>query len=42
VIEEDEAHIWYFDTQGQVRRFRHRVDTQQHQTAYKGAAPVAM
>ena len=30
VVEEDEAHIWHFDAQGKVRRFRHRADTFQH------------
>ncbi|GAB4042202.1 MAG: hypothetical protein Fur0014_14270 [Rubrivivax sp.] len=27
VIEVDEAHIWRFDEQGLVQRFRHRADT---------------
>ena len=27
VVEEDEVHIWHFDDSGQVRRFRHRLDT---------------
>ena len=35
VTEEDEVHIWNFDTSGQVTRFRHRVDTHQHFLAYK-------
>ncbi|HKP29300.1 MAG TPA: nuclear transport factor 2 family protein [Gemmatimonadales bacterium] len=30
VVEEDEAHIWHFDAEGKVRRFRHRADTFQH------------
>jgi hypothetical protein len=36
VVEEDEVHIWYFDEQGKVTRFRHRVDTHQHYLAYHG------
>jgi len=36
VVEEDEVHIWHFDDQGEVARFRHRVDTQQHALAYRG------
>ena len=36
VAEEDEVHIWYFDDQGKVARFRHRVDTQQHVLACRG------
>jgi ketosteroid isomerase-like protein len=34
-VEEDETHIWYFDHTGKVIRFRHRVDTHQHQLAYR-------
>jgi ketosteroid isomerase-like protein len=34
VIETDEVHIWYFNTAGLVAKFRHRVDTHQHWTAY--------
>ena len=36
VVEEDEVHIWHFDDQGKVARFRHRADTQQHALAYRG------
>jgi len=36
VVEEDEVHIWYFDSAGKVRRFRHRVDTYQHWKAHSG------
>jgi len=36
LVEEDEVHIWYFDSGGQVSRFRHRADTHQHWVAYKG------
>ncbi|MEW6323061.1 MAG: nuclear transport factor 2 family protein [Acidobacteriota bacterium] len=35
VVEEDEVHIWHFDAAGKVARFRHRVDTHQHQTAFR-------
>ena len=35
LVEEDETHIWHFDSSGKVIRFRHRVDTLQHQMAYK-------
>ncbi len=33
VVEEDEVHIWDFDTRGQVARFRHKLDTHQHWVA---------
>lgn len=33
VVEEDQVHIWYFDDNGEVARFRHRVDTQQQALA---------
>lgn len=36
VVEEDETHIWYFNDQCQVIRFRHRVDTLQHALACRG------
>jgi ketosteroid isomerase-like protein len=36
VVAEDKVHIWHFDHQGKVARFRHRVDTQQHVLAYRG------
>ncbi len=36
IKEEDEVHIWYFDAAGKVSRFRHRVDTHQHQMAFSG------
>jgi hypothetical protein len=29
IVETDEAHIWYFDPSGKVRRFRHAADTHQ-------------
>jgi ketosteroid isomerase-like protein len=35
VTEEDEVHIWHFDSKGQVVKFRHRADTHQHWVAYK-------
>ena len=30
IMEEDEVHIWYFNEQGKVIKFRHRADTHQH------------
>jgi uncharacterized protein len=36
VVEEDQVHIWNFNEQGEVVRFRHRVDTQQHALACSG------
>jgi uncharacterized protein len=36
VVEEDEVHIWHFDASGKAARFRHRVDTLQHQIAFDG------
>jgi ketosteroid isomerase-like protein len=36
VVEEDEVHIWYFDSAGKVSRFRHRADTYQHWKAHSG------
>lgn len=30
IVETDEAHVWYFDDGGLVRRFRHAADTYQH------------
>jgi ketosteroid isomerase-like protein len=35
-LEEDEVHLWFFDGQGRVRRFRHRADTHQHWQAFHG------
>ncbi len=34
VVEEDEIHVWRFNAEGKVSRFRHGVDTHQHQLAY--------
>jgi ketosteroid isomerase-like protein len=34
VVEEDEIHVWRFNAEGKVSRFRHGVDTRQHQLAY--------
>ena len=36
VVEEDEVHIWYFNSAGMVARFRHRVDTHQQWLAHTG------
>lgn len=33
IVEEDEVHLWYFDANGKVSRFRHRADTFQHWAA---------
>ncbi|WP_119422023.1 nuclear transport factor 2 family protein [Desertibaculum subflavum] len=35
-IRDLELHLWTFDDQGQVTRFRHMVDTHQHWLAWKG------
>lgn len=35
VIERDEVHLWRFNDQGLVQRFRHRADTWQHAMALK-------
>ncbi len=35
ISEEDEVHIWRFDSSGRVARFRHRVDTHQHVSALR-------
>ncbi len=37
VIEEDEVHIWYFDSHGRVNRFCHKTDTRQHWLALQGS-----
>ena len=34
VAEEDEIHVWRFDSSGQIIRFRHGVDTHLHQLAW--------
>jgi hypothetical protein len=39
-VEEDEVHIWHFDEQGRVVRFRHRLDTLLHKEALEGAAAL--
>jgi hypothetical protein len=35
VVEVDEVHLFHFDAQGQVARFRHRADTWQHAMALR-------
>lgn len=35
IIEEDETHIWYFNSEGQVIKFGHRLDTHRHWLACK-------
>ena len=37
VQESDDVHIWYFDANGKVARFRHQIDTHQQQLAYRPA-----
>ena len=34
VTEEDEVHIWTFDSAGKVSRFAHRLDSHQHWLAF--------
>lgn len=34
IVEEDEIHVWRFDAEGKVVRFRHGVDTHLHYLAY--------
>jgi ketosteroid isomerase-like protein len=36
IVEEDEAHVWYFNEANEVVRFRHRIDTHQQWKAYHG------
>ncbi len=33
IVEEDEVHIWHFNSQGRVIRFGHKLDTFQHWSA---------
>jgi ketosteroid isomerase-like protein len=33
-VEEDEAHLFHFNAEGLVQRFRHRVDSHQHWKAF--------
>jgi uncharacterized protein len=35
VVEVDEVHLWHFDAEGRVTRFRHRADTLAHALAFK-------
>lgn len=37
ILEEDEVHIWHFDTEGKVIKFRHKLDTHQHWLALRDA-----
>ncbi len=39
IVEEDETHIWYFNAEGKVNRFAHKIDTHQHWIAYRGEVP---
>jgi ketosteroid isomerase-like protein len=36
IVEEDEVHIWHFDSKGRVTRFCHKVDTHKHWLALRG------
>lgn len=36
VDEPDEVHIWRFNDQGLATHFRHKVDTRQHDIAFRG------
>jgi ketosteroid isomerase-like protein len=36
IVEEDQVHIWHFDEDGKVSRFRHRADTLMHWKAVMG------
>jgi ketosteroid isomerase-like protein len=36
IAEEDELHLWRFNSDGLVARFRHGVDTHKHHLAVKG------
>ena len=36
IIEEDEVHVWHFDSQERVTRFCHKLDTHQHWLALRG------
>ena len=35
VAEEDEVHVWRFDKEGKVARFKHGVDTHKHELAWQ-------
>jgi hypothetical protein len=36
VVEENQVHLWHFNPEGKVVRFRHRADTHQQQMAWRG------
>lgn len=36
VVEEDEVHVWHFNSDGKATRFRHRADTLLQQRAWSG------
>lgn len=36
IVEEDEVHLWHFDTDGRVLRFCHKLDAHQHWLAWRG------
>ncbi|MDP1861744.1 MAG: nuclear transport factor 2 family protein [Gemmatimonadaceae bacterium] len=35
ITEEDEVHIWHFDSMGRVTKFCHKIDTHQHWAAFQ-------
>lgn len=36
IAEEDEVHVWRLGPDGRVARFRHALDSAQHQAAWRG------
>jgi len=41
VVETDEIHVWRFDAQGLVSRFKHGVDSHRHQLAISSANAIS-
>ncbi|MBK9308808.1 MAG: nuclear transport factor 2 family protein [Nitrospira sp.] len=41
VVETDEIHVWRFNAQGLVSRFKHGVDTHRHQLAISSANAIS-
>jgi uncharacterized protein len=35
IVERDEVHLWWFDDDGRVARFKHAIDTAQHAAAHR-------
>lgn len=40
-VHDEEMHLWTFDEQGKVTRFRHYIDTYKHMRAFGVSAPAA-